>query len=466
MKVIRAALFGVITLFFLTGCATLPYSAEKKAPLLAKGQKLVLAKPVLIEDCVLIPALYMGIYMAVYNNIKDAVYKENTKQIEDSEKRIVDILGNVTGGDVSVVPFSLADDTRTTLTTLGYTQDVMNSLSASAKTLASEQKADQVVLIVHHKTVGNYGLFGIGAAVWVQTKVLVFDKTGLLIGNGDTYAASKGEVGARITADDVKAHSTIMKTPLKYVRDLLPVLYGVVIQNPPPIDFDIKKEHAKVENREPSTKVISDGIDLSKTALGDLPTFKTGEWSVYRNIVNGKFEGIVKLGIVSADEDAVVYELAYTSESGLIVLQFTVEDLDQTIKSGDKGKTLIQSAKYVLAPAGSNDRRVSNLDGVGRDVFSKLLDVFSDYPAINNPIVAQGSTTVPAGIFQNTWKASSLIVTPRYYENATGYLHSRVPINHIVKSVSEDGKSVMELVDFGYSGYESLIKTGYEALNK
>ena len=69
-----------------------------------------------------------------------------------------------------------------------------------------------------------------------------------------------------------------------------------------------------------------------------------------------------------------------------------------------------------------------------------------------------GSVRVPAGVFSSTLKYQSKSSMLGRTFTSTGYFHSSVPINGIVKSVSDDDSTTMELLSFGTSGAVSLFK--------
>jgi hypothetical protein len=63
-----------------------------------------------------------------------------------------------------------------------------------------------------------------------------------------------------------------------------------------------------------------------------------------------------------------------------------------------------------------------------------------------------GTVRVPAGVFNGCSKVRTEVSILGSKTVADSYYHAEVPISGMVKSVSDDGKSTMELVAFGKSG--------------
>jgi hypothetical protein len=71
-------------------------------------------------------------------------------------------------------------------------------------------------------------------------------------------------------------------------------------------------------------------------------------------------------------------------------------------------------------------------------------------------VTAGGPITVPAGTFTSTWKADSQVSQGRNSEPGTSWVSTQVPLWHLVKAQTKNG-NVLELVDFGTSGYQSSM---------
>ena len=63
-----------------------------------------------------------------------------------------------------------------------------------------------------------------------------------------------------------------------------------------------------------------------------------------------------------------------------------------------------------------------------------------------------GNVRVPAGIFNGCSKVKTEVSILGSKTVADSYYHKEVPISGLIKSVSDDGKSTTELLDFGKSG--------------
>jgi len=60
--------------------------------------------------------------------------------------------------------------------------------------------------------------------------------------------------------------------------------------------------------------------------------------------------------------------------------------------------------------------------------------------------------TVPAGTFTNTFNADAAVSIMGMTFRSKSWFSDKVPVNGMVKSVTDDGKITTELLDFGYSG--------------
>jgi len=69
-----------------------------------------------------------------------------------------------------------------------------------------------------------------------------------------------------------------------------------------------------------------------------------------------------------------------------------------------------------------------------------------------------GAVRVPAGLFEGTKSVKSEFSFFGKTYSSTVWYHTSVPINGMVKCVSDDKKYVTELLDFGFKGSESLFR--------
>ena len=85
-----------------------------------------------------------------------------------------------------------------------------------------------------------------------------------------------------------------------------------------------------------------------------------------------------------------------------------------------------------------------------QSTWSKLINVDTSFKQ-------GGPITVPAGTFASTSTAKAEVKILFKTFKSTTWLHPDVPVNGVVRSASDDGKNVTELISFGFNG-KPLIK--------
>ena len=93
--------------------------------------------------------------------------------------------------------------------------------------------------------------------------------------------------------------------------------------------------------------------------------------------------------------------------------------------------------------------------GMGGDAYKKMLT--ANAARYSAGVTPGGSVTGPAGTFAATWKVQSQVAKGRASGQGTGWVSTQVPLWHLIKAVSDDGNTVLELVDFGSSGFKSAF---------
>ena len=68
-----------------------------------------------------------------------------------------------------------------------------------------------------------------------------------------------------------------------------------------------------------------------------------------------------------------------------------------------------------------------------------------------------GDITVPAGTFTNTFRTDSEVKIIGMTFRSESWVHGKVPVNGMVKSVNDGGKITSVLLDFGNSGVNACF---------
>ena len=218
------------------------------------------------------------------------------------------------------------------------------------------------------------------------------------------------------------------------------------------LDAQAQAEWAKYSNPAPSGKSYAAGGD--QTGL-QAYTVKPGEWAVYRSLEGGKLKAVIKMAIVGKEGDAWIYEFVSYSEGDSAAIQEAVQGLDSVVQSGsaDKGNVVWVKVK-------GRDGKVQRFDGallgMGGAAYKNMLTANAATYAAG--VTAGGIVTVPAGTFAATWKVQSQVSHGRSPGQGVGWVSTQVPLWHLIKAVSDDGNTVLELVDFGSSGYQSSFQ--------
>jgi hypothetical protein len=92
---------------------------------------------------------------------------------------------------------------------------------------------------------------------------------------------------------------------------------------------------------------------------------------------------------------------------------------------------------------------------MAKSFYKSALQSF-DISAIKNQPAAE-DITVPAGTFKNTFRADAEMSMMGMTFRSTSWVHDKVPVNGMVKSITDGGKMTSELLDFGKSGAKSMF---------
>lgn len=214
----------------------------------------------------------------------------------------------------------------------------------------------------------------------------------------------------------------------------------------PTINPALQKKIEYMYQANKSSKSIS---SISGTFTKPMP-LAVGQWVMFGTNNDGK-KSISKTSIVGKEGDAWIIETYSLNESEETATQMCVSGIDKITKPEDMDNIDILWVKSMDAngrPVKTEGPALSIFKGIYRRMLTNMSFTIEGYKD-------GGSVTVPAGTFPATAKitAETTFLGSKYV--STSWMHPQVPINAMVKSVSDDNKMVMELLDYGTSGATS-----------
>jgi hypothetical protein len=217
------------------------------------------------------------------------------------------------------------------------------------------------------------------------------------------------------------------------------------------LDAAAKAEWNRYANPTASGKTFPAGLDLTNAASS---TLQGGEWAVYRSLEGGQVKSVIKMAMVGKAADAWIYEFVSYTDKEVNVMQEAVKGMEDVVRTGNSDK-----AEIVWVKVRDSEGKVEMLTGATLGLMGNSYKSVLGANAARNPgaAVSGGSVTVPAGTFAATWKTESRVSRGASSEAGSAWVSTVVPLWHMVKAVSDNGKTVMELVDFGTSGYKSML---------
>ncbi len=92
---------------------------------------------------------------------------------------------------------------------------------------------------------------------------------------------------------------------------------------------------------------------------------------------------------------------------------------------------------------------------MAKSFYKSALQSFDISAITNQPSAVDIS--VPAGTFTKTFSADAEMSVMGMTFRSTSWVHEKVPVNGMVKSITDGGKMTSVLIDFGKSGAKSMF---------
>ena len=181
--------------------------------------------------------------------------------------------------------------------------------------------------------------------------------------------------------------------------------------------------------------------------------YAVGQYVVH-GMTNGEKKSLVKTSIVGQESGGWIVESYSLSESQESTSQMLITGLERVAASGN-----VDDLDIVWVKVKQKDGKIEMIEGpvlsITKGLYRKGLMGFN---VKLNQTAEGGNVSVNAGTFAGTVKTRSEVSFLGSTYVSDNWYHSEVPINGLVKSVSDDGKYTMELLDFGTYGAEKTIR--------
>jgi hypothetical protein len=171
-----------------------------------------------------------------------------------------------------------------------------------------------------------------------------------------------------------------------------------------------------------------------------------GQYVVMGTINDGDRESITKSLVVRKEAGGWVYETITTNKDKEVTgMQMRVKGMETAFTKNDASKIKVDWIKVL-----QKDGKVEKIEGDAMIFYNAILQSTWNSLLISGKSTPGGSLKVPAGTFAGTTKVHTVVKVLFMTVEGDSYMHPDVPINGVVKTVSDD--VVTELIDFGFNG--------------
>jgi len=178
-------------------------------------------------------------------------------------------------------------------------------------------------------------------------------------------------------------------------------------------------------------------------------SWKEGQYVVLGTTTNGNRNSVSKTLLVRQEQGGWVIETSTINSKGEEkVTQMLITGFEQAMATGDtSGLDLvwIKTMKKDGSVSTTQGAQLGFLKGLYKSAYENL--VVSRSGASDG-----GAVAVPAGSFDGTRMIKATTKVMLTTIDSQTWLHPAVPVNGMVKSMTKDGKTVVELLSFGFDG--------------
>lgn len=197
-----------------------------------------------------------------------------------------------------------------------------------------------------------------------------------------------------------------------------------------------------------------DGKNYSAKRFTKVKAWAAGQYVVAGNLVDGRKESVGRFLVVRKESGGWVFETTSTNRQGKVTgMQMLITGYERAVNTGKTDQIKVIWMKML-----QEDGTVINLEEAQIMIYNMALQsTWSKLINVDTSFKQGGPITVPAGTFASTSTAKAEVKILFKTFKSTTWLHPDVPVNGVVRSASDDGKNVTELISFGFNG-KPLIK--------
>lgn len=209
------------------------------------------------------------------------------------------------------------------------------------------------------------------------------------------------------------------------------------------------KEHMRVATDQRLQEVVDSDRRVGPPATHEFKPWAPGQWAAYRTF-SGKerLPSFVQIQVLDQSDDGIWLQTESQTYYGRTVSRVLYAKMPTT---ADEALDLM---KKIVVEA--DDQEPQEMDfTVDNPIVRMMKGTMKQHVGwghASTQVSYEGATEVrvPAGTFEGcgTYRATVNVAGTSY--TATSYVHPEVPLGGTVRSVSEDGEHVSELIDYGF----------------
>jgi hypothetical protein len=197
-----------------------------------------------------------------------------------------------------------------------------------------------------------------------------------------------------------------------------------------------------------------DGKSYSAKKFTKARAWAPGHYVVTGNLVDGRKDSVARFLVVRKEGGGWLFETTSTNREGKVSgMQMLITGYERAVNTGKTDQIKVLRMKLL-----QEDGNVQELEETQIMLYNMVLQsTWSKLFNVDTSFGNGGPVTVPAGTFASTSTAKAELKILFKTFKSTSWLHPDVPVNGVVRSASDDGKNITELISFGFDG-KPIIK--------